>query len=87
MLDAYFVPSQKRRFGSLFQGDFFLLKPWPEEGLVLMDIAIEGKGKEIPGALKLLKMIDLRGKIVIGDALHTQREASCTICAAGGNYI
>ena len=68
-------------------GTYLLAAYLPEEGLVLMEIAIEGKGKEIPGALKLLKMIDLRGKIVIGDALHTQREASSTICNAGGEYI
>jgi hypothetical protein len=45
------------------------------------------RGKEIPAALKLLKKLDLREKIVIGDALHTQREASKEVCVCGGDYI
>ena len=69
------------------EGTYLLAAYLPQEGLVLMEIAVEGKGKEIPAALKLLKMIDLRGKVVMGDALHTQREASKQIYAAGGDYI
>jgi len=37
--------------------------------------------------LNLLKKLDLREKIVIGDALHTQRKASKEICVCGGDYI
>lgn len=68
-------------------GTYLLAAYLPKEGLVLMEIAVEGKGKEIPGALNLIKMLDLRGKVVMGDALHTQREASKQIYAAGGDYI
>jgi len=68
-------------------GTYLLAAYLPAEGLVLMEIAIDGKGKEIPGALALLKRLDLREKIVMGDALHTQREASREICIAGGDYI
>ncbi|MDW8278099.1 MAG: ISAs1 family transposase [Anaerolineales bacterium] len=59
----------------------------PEEGIVLMEVAVEGKGSEIPAAPTLLKTIDLRGKVVMGDALHTQREISKQIVQAGGEYI
>ena len=52
-----------------------------------MEIALEGKGCEIPGAVKLLNMVDLRGKVVMGDALHTQRAISILIVEAGGDYI
>ena len=69
------------------EGVYLLAAYLPEEGFVLMEVEVEGKGKEIPAALKLLKMLDLRGKIVMGDALHTQREASAYICKAGGDYI
>jgi predicted transposase YbfD/YdcC len=69
------------------EGTYLLAAYLPDEGLVLMEVAVEGKGKEIPAALKLLKMLDLRGKVVMGDALHTQRETSKQICAAGGDYI
>lgn len=69
------------------EGTYLLAAYLPKDGLVLMEVAVEGKGKEIPAALKLLKMLDLRGKVVMGDALHTQREASKQICTAGGDYI
>ena len=49
--------------------------------------AVEGKGSEIPAAPKLLSQIDLRDKVVMGDALHTQRQISIQIVEAGGEYI
>jgi predicted transposase YbfD/YdcC len=68
-------------------GTYLLAAYLPTEGVVLMEIAIEGKGSEIPGAAKLLNMVDLRGKVVMGDALHTQRAISIQIVEAGGEYI
>ena len=68
-------------------GTYLLAAYLPTEGLVLMEVEVAGKGKEIPAALKLLKRLDLREKIVMGDALHTQQEASKEICIAGGDYI
>ncbi len=69
------------------EGTALLAAYLPEEGVVLLQVEIEGQGKEVPAALKLLKKLDLRGKIVMADALHTQREASNIIGQAGGNYI
>lgn len=68
-------------------GTYLLAAYLPIEGIVLLEIAIEGKGYEIPGAAKLLRMVDLRGKVVMGDALHTQRAVSIQIVEAGGEYI
>ena len=68
-------------------GTYLLAAYLPSEGIVLMEIALEGKGSEIPGAVKLLKMVDLRGKVVMGDALHTQRALSILIVENGGDYI
>ena len=68
-------------------GTYLLAAYLPNEGIVLMEIAIAGKGYEIPGAAKLLKMVDLRGKVVMGDALHTQRAISIQIVEAGGEYV
>ncbi|MCD4671873.1 MAG: hypothetical protein K8R77_04335, partial [Anaerolineaceae bacterium] len=53
----------------------------------MLELRIAGKGSEIPGAVELLKKVDLRGKVVIGDALHAQRGLSIQIVEAGGNYI
>ncbi len=51
----------------------------PDQGLVLMQLAVDAKTNEISVAPQLLKCIDLRGKIVMGDALHT---SSCAACDA-----
>lgn len=59
----------------------------PEEGIVLMQVAAGDKENEITVAPKLLKCLDLRGKIVAGDAMHTQRELSVQILDAGGDYL
>lgn len=59
----------------------------PAEGIVLMQVAVPNKDNEIVAAPQLLAQLDLRGKIVIGDALHTQRQLSVQILAAGGDFI
>jgi predicted transposase YbfD/YdcC len=68
-------------------GTYLLAAYLPSEGLVLMEVELAGKGYEIPGATKLLKMVDLREKVVMGDAMHTQRAASIQIVEAGGDFI
>lgn len=59
----------------------------PGEGITLAQIAIEDKQSEVSAAPTLLSWIDLRNKVVIGDALHTQRQISIQIGKAGGNYL
>jgi predicted transposase YbfD/YdcC len=68
-------------------GTYLLAAYLPSEGVVLMAIALEGKGSAIPGAAKLLHLVDLREKVVMGDAMHTQRAVSIQIVEAGGDYI
>jgi predicted transposase YbfD/YdcC len=68
-------------------GTYLLAAYLPSEGIVLMEVAMEGKGSEIPAAPKVLKSIDLREKVAMGDALHTQRPVSIQIVEAGGEYI
>jgi predicted transposase YbfD/YdcC len=43
----------------------------PGEGLVLLQLEVDCKTNEITVAPRLLQSLDLRGKIVMGDALHT----------------
>lgn len=59
----------------------------PGEGITLAQIAIEKKQSEVSAAPTLLSWVDLRNKVVIGDALHTQRQVSIHIGKAGGNYL
>ena len=59
----------------------------PAEGLVLMQVAVDQKTNEITAAPRVLKCLDLRGKIVMGDALHTQRAVSVQIVDSDGNFV
>lgn len=60
----------------------------PSAGLVLMQMVVEkDKENEIVVAPQLLNCLDLRHKVVVGDALHTQRGVSLQIVEAGGDYV
>jgi len=60
----------------------------PGEGIVLMQMAVEkDKENEIVVAPKLIDCLDLRNKVVTGDAMHTQRQLSTQIVAAGGDFV
>jgi predicted transposase YbfD/YdcC len=59
----------------------------PEQGLVLFQMEVDRKENEIPVAKRLLKHLDLRGKVVTGDALLTQRKLCLQIVGAGGEYV
>lgn len=60
----------------------------PGEGLVLMQMVVErDKENEIVVAPKLMECLDLRQKVVTGDAMHTQRQISSQIVAAGGDFV
>jgi len=59
----------------------------PEEGVVLAQVAVEAKHNEVVAAPVLLEQVDLKNRVVCGDAMHTQRELSVQIMAAGGDYL
>jgi predicted transposase YbfD/YdcC len=68
-------------------GVHLLVVYWPDECLVLMQVQVDVKSNEITAAPQVLKSLDLRGKVVVGDALHTQRAISVQIVEAGGDYV
>jgi hypothetical protein len=51
-----------------------------------MQMEVDQKENEIAVAPKILPMVDLEGKIVVEDTLHTQRKVSAQIVEAGGDY-
>lgn len=59
----------------------------PGVGVVLFQVAVDTKTNEITAAPKVLKMLDLQGKIVTGDAMFAQRALSLLIVQAGGDYV
>lgn len=59
----------------------------PQSGLGLRQVEITTEQGELSVAADLLKGLDLRGKIVSGDALFAQRDLSQQVVDAGGDYL
>jgi predicted transposase YbfD/YdcC len=55
--------------------------------MVFAQVQTDGKGHELSGIEKLLKMIDLNGAVVTIDALGCNRTIAQEILNAGGDYI
>jgi predicted transposase YbfD/YdcC len=69
------------------QGLHLLAAYQPDAGIVLMQMEVGAKENEISAAPRLLKSIDLQGKILTGDAMFAQRELSQQVVEAGGDYV
>ena len=59
----------------------------PGAGLVLGQVKVDGKSNETAALPALLEILDLAGRTVTADAMHTQREASALIVEKGGDYV
>lgn len=71
------------------RGEHLLAAYLPNEGIVLMQLRTGQKENEIVVAPQLVKCLgsDLRGKVVAGDAMQTQRELSVQILELGADYL
>lgn len=69
------------------QGLHLMAAYLPEQGLVLAQVAVGSKTNEITAAPLLLKMVDLHGVVVTGDAMQAQKALSVQIVADGGDYL
>ncbi len=69
------------------QGVHLLAAYLPDEGIVLCQVTVGSKENEIVAAPTVLEAIDLRGRVVCGDAMFTQRSISVAILSGGGDYI
>ena len=56
-------------------------------GLVLGQIAVSEKCNEITASSDLIEMLMLKGVVIIGDAMFTQREMAKKIISKGGDYL
>ena len=61
------------------QGVHLMAAYLPGERVVLAQVEVEGKENEIKAAPRLVKAIDLRSKVVSGDAMLTQRQLSSQV--------
>ena len=59
----------------------------PKAGVVLAQMNVQQKGREITFAPTLLRQIDLRGVVVSGDAMFDRRSLSSKIVQAHGDYL
>jgi len=58
------------------------------EGITVAQREVPAKTNEIPELRELIKPMELKGRVVIGDALHTQREtASCIVDEKEADYV
>lgn len=73
--------------GESENGLYLLAVFLPGEGITLAQVAIPSHQNEISAAPTLLSHVDLGNKVVIGDAMHTQRQISLQIGTAGGHYL
>ncbi|MGR3661986.1 MAG: ISAs1 family transposase, partial [Paracoccaceae bacterium] len=58
-----------------------------EARLVLGQVAVDQKSNEITAIPELLALLDVKGRIITADAMHTQRATSKAVCARGGDYV
>jgi predicted transposase YbfD/YdcC len=58
-----------------------------QENLVLAQQAVADKSNEITAVPELLKALDVRGAVVSGDAMNTQREIAQAVVKGGGDYL
>jgi predicted transposase YbfD/YdcC len=58
-----------------------------QTGMTLGQVAVDAKSNEITAMPELLKLLDLREKIVTTDAMGCQKAIAETIVAGGGDYI
>ena len=75
------IPAGKTR------GAHLLAAYLPEQGIVLIEVAVDGKENEIVTARTVLSLVDVQGCVVTGDALFAQRRLSRQIRRKGGDYL
>jgi predicted transposase YbfD/YdcC len=78
-----------RGHGRMSQGEgrHLMAAYLPGQGVVLMQMAVEGHENEILVAPRVVEMIDLEGRVVTGDAMQAQVALSQDILLAGGDYL
>jgi predicted transposase YbfD/YdcC len=56
-------------------------------GLVLGQVAVSEKSNEITASADLIQMLALKGLVITGDAMFTQREMANEVISKGGDYL
>lgn len=59
----------------------------PQAEAVLAQLRVDAKTNEHKAALRLLGLLPLEGKVVVGDAMFCQRDLAEQVVAQGGDYV
>jgi predicted transposase YbfD/YdcC len=69
------------------QGEATLAVYDPEQEQVIAQVAIQPEQGELPAGTAALGQVNLKDKVVLADALHTQRKLCQQVLAGGGDYL
>ena len=58
-----------------------------EYGVTIGQITVEGKSNEIPAVQKLIDFLDVKGCMIVADALNCQKETAKKVIDGGGDYL
>jgi predicted transposase YbfD/YdcC len=58
-----------------------------ELGMTIASEAVDGKTNEIPTAQMLLKTLEIKGSVVVADAMHCQTETAQIVIQRGADYL
>lgn len=58
-----------------------------ELGITVGQKAVDGKSNEIPAVRELLTLLEIRGCLVVADALHCQKETAKAVVESSGDYL
>jgi hypothetical protein len=59
----------------------------PEVHATVAQLRVDSKTNEHKAALELLRILPIRGKVITGDAMFTQRDFCAGVIEGGGDYI
>jgi DDE_Tnp_1-associated/Transposase DDE domain len=68
-------------------GQHLLAAYAPEVEAVLAQLRVEATTNEHKAALRLLGILPLQGKVVVGDAIFCQRDVAAAVVGGGGDYV
>jgi hypothetical protein len=58
-----------------------------ENGITIGQLATEAKSNEIPAVQQLIRLLNIKGALVVTDALNCQKETAKAILEGGGDYL
>jgi predicted transposase YbfD/YdcC len=56
-------------------------------GLTIGQLAVDEKSNEIPAVQALIKLLDVKGTLVVADALNCQKNTAREVLVGGGDYL